>query len=294
MSSLQRQADAFTSDLKSSASKISNKRALGAPVTSVPSHLPPNSTTTGQSKSDSSKRKRPEPTNVVYSQPADTGRGAQIMTQVTYARDYLKTKETPRSLKDIVEYLNLHKDSTRDLQQLAAILKRDDRITFVPESRNASWNTGTYSYAPKLAIRTKNELLGYLQQRPDASGLPLKDLKDGWPNADTAIDELEEQSLVLVTRNKKDGHARHVWPNDPSLKTPIDEEYQMLWNKIVLPSAADIVQELHNAHLKPTSVDPSSVIKKMSTKKEKTKKPRRGGRTTNTHMAGILRDYSRR
>jgi hypothetical protein len=42
------------------------------------------------------KRKRPETSTIVYSQPADTGTGQNIMTQVTYAVENLKNKATRR------------------------------------------------------------------------------------------------------------------------------------------------------------------------------------------------------
>jgi transcription initiation factor TFIIE subunit beta len=65
-----------------------------------------------------------------------------------------------------------------------------------------------------------------------------------------------------------------------------------MWQKIKLPPKDELPAELVKLGHKPTSADPSSIgAKKVAVQKQK-KKSKRGGRTTNTHMMGILRDYS--
>ncbi|KAI9858206.1 MAG: hypothetical protein M1813_007855 [Trichoglossum hirsutum] len=291
---LQKQLEAFKEGASNASSKLSNKRTV-AVHSSAPTPRP--STPSGSSVSDL-KRKRPDnASTIVYSQPADTGTGRYIMTQVTYAVDYLKSKETPQTLASIIGYLSLQTQTSDSKRTIADILKNHDRVEFTPVGTpgkaSNTWDSGTYRFRPIHNIRSATELLAYLQAQPSAQGLSVKELKDGWSGAEEAIDLLESQSQLLVTRNKKDNHARMVWSNDPSLSQNIDPEFQARWHKIKIPVSGELPGELSKAGLKPTSVDPATVVKKVVPgKKERQKRPRRGGRQTNTHMAGILRDYS--
>ncbi|KAI9780782.1 MAG: hypothetical protein M1839_006570 [Geoglossum umbratile] len=290
----QKQLDAFKENASNASSKLSNKRTVAVQSATL---TPRPSTPSGGNMSDP-KRKRPDSSStIVYSQPADTGTGRYIMTQVTYAVDYLKSKETPQTLASIIGYLSLQDQTPDSKRTIANILKRHDRVEFTPgdtPSKTAdNWDSGTYRFRPIHNIRSATELLAYLQAQPTAQGLSVKELKDGWSGAEDAIDFLESHSQLLVTRNKKDNHARMVWANDPSLSQNIDTEFQNRWHKIKIPVSAELPGELSKAGLKPTSVDPATVVKKAAPgKKERQKRPRRGGRQTNTHMAGILRDYS--
>ncbi|KAI9789257.1 MAG: hypothetical protein M1816_006266 [Peltula sp. TS41687] len=289
MSYLQKQVDAFKTGLTSSSSKISNKRTTAttaqhaSPTPAAPSSSP--------EKPNELKRKRPEPSNVVYSQPADTGTGRNLMTQVTYATEYLKTKEAPQTLAQIASYLSLKTPESK--QSIATILKRHERVEYVRDGTSTHWSAGTYRFRPLHNIRTGTELLAFLQSQPTAQGLPVRELKEGWTGAEEAIDLLESKHQILVTRNKKDNHPRMVWANDPSLAQHVDAEFQSLWFKVTLPAKEDLPREMEKLGLKPTSADPSSMVAAAPKEKQKKqKKPRKGGRTTNTHMAGILRDYS--
>ena len=70
-------------------------------------------------------------------------------------------------------------------------------------------------------------------------------------------------------------------------------EFKTIWHRIPLPNAAEVPGLLTKAGLKPTSVDPAS-IKKTNTKVERKRpKQRRAGKITNTHLAGVLKDYSK-
>jgi transcription initiation factor TFIIE subunit beta len=291
---LQKQREAFKESASNASSKLSNKRTVAVHST-APTPRP--STPSSNSMNDL-KRKRPDSSStIVYSQPADTGTGRYIMTQVTYAVDYLKSKETPQSLASIIGYLSLQNQTPDSKRTIANILKNHDRVEFTPSSTSSktsnAWEVGTYRFRPIHNIRSATELLAYLQAQPSAQGLSVKELKDGWSGAEEAIDSLESSSQLLVTRNKKDNHARMVWANDPSLSQSIDAEFQTRWHKIKIPGPGELPGELSKAGLKPTSVDPATVVKKVVPgKKERQKRARRGGRQTNTHMAGILRDYS--
>lgn len=285
MSYLQNQISAFKSSVNSSSSKISNKRTAVAPTKST---LPPAPTQTSSSKNHDLKRKRPEQSNVVYSQPADTGTGRHTITQVTYAIEYLKHKGTPQTLTDILSYLSIQHRETEYKDAIAFILKGHTKVVY--SSKNDG-GEGTFSFRPAHDIRSADRLLGYLQSQSTAQGLSVRELKDGWPDAEAAIDDLEDQGKLLVTRNKKDSHAKMVWPNDPSLSFSIDEEFQTIWHKIKLPEPAALADELEREGLTPANKSRSTKAK--PTKQEKkTKKPRKGGKTTNVHMVGVLRDYS--
>ena len=214
------------------------------------------------------------------------------MTQVTYAVEYLKTKEASQTLAQVISYLSLKTPESQ--QNIAMILRRHDRVEYKKDSTKSGWDTGTYRFRPLHNIRSATELLRYLQTQPTAQGLSVRELKDGWSAAEDAIDFLESKNQILVTRNKKDNHAKMVWANDPSLSQHVEPEFQKLWFKVRLPSKEELPTEMERLGLKPTSADPSGAMAAAPKEKQKKqKKARKGGRTTNLHMAGILRDYSK-
>ena len=130
-----------------------------------------------------------------------------------------------------------------------------------------------------------------LQGQRTAKGINVKELKDGWPGCLDAIDSLEAEGRILVTRHKKDQSPKMVWANDPSLLHIVDNEFKELWHRIVVPqSTADLRKSLIEYGLTPTSVVKTPVPVKQ--KEKKRKGARRGGKTTNTHMLGVLQDYS--
>jgi len=285
MSFLDDQITAFRSNLTSSSSKLSTKRTVAAPSVSTPSPAPSHASI--PSKQDL-KRKRPEPSTIVYSQPADTGTGQNIMTQVTYAVEYLKSKGNPQTLLELLSYLSLQYREDSYKQTIRTILQNHEKVEY---DRVGAGGEGTFSFRPIHNIRSKEQLLGYLQAQPTAQGLNVRELRDGWPGAIEAINTLEAQGKLLVTRNRKDDHAKMVWANDPSLTYQIDEEFRQMWYKVKLPEAGLLAEELESIGLTPTNK--GKVVRKAPKVQErKTKKPRKTGKTTNTHMVGVLRDYS--
>ena len=289
---LEKQQEAFRTNVISAAPKVSNKRTLAAPPASAPSPAPSNASNTSKNENKDVKRKR-ETQNVVYSQPAATGYGTEAFTQVTYVIDFLKKKDEAKSFREILEYLSqVHVEESKK-RLIISILKKHDRVRWIPDSQSKAWDSGTFMHRPVINVRTKKDLIAYLQTKPDAQGLSVKDLKDGWPDCEDAINELEAEHKILVTRTKKDNHARMVWSNDPSLVHRIDSEFHTLWRQTELPSVDDLVRKLQDAGQKPASEDPSKRVKPPPKPKEKKKKaPRKGGRTTNTHMEHLLKDYS--
>jgi transcription initiation factor TFIIE subunit beta len=292
---LDKQNAAFKSKLASAATKIpSGNRTLGPPPASAPSPAPSAGSATSNTDSKELKRKR-EPPNVVFSQPAQTGYGFEIHTQVQYVIDFLKKKNEPKSFQDILGYLSQAGADEAFRKKLAAILKKHERVQWIadPDSNKKSWDSGTYKHRPIINVRTKKDLIGYLQQKRNAMGVAVKDLKDGWADCEDAINELEAEHQLLVTRTKKDNHARMVWIDDVTLHLNIDTEFKAMWQRVELPSVDDLVRKLLDAGQKPASEDPSKRVKPPPKPKEKKKKaPRKGGRTTNTHMQHLLKDYS--
>ena len=64
-------------------------------------------------------------------------------------------------------------------------------------------------------MRNKAALLTEIQrQTRKGSGLSVRTLKESWKEAPQAIEELEKEGEVLVTRTQKDGQARMVFWNE--------------------------------------------------------------------------------
>lgn len=206
------------------------------------------------------------------------------MTKVTYAVAYLKDKDTPQTLENLLLYLSLQWEGEEYKKMIATILITHEKVIY--DRKN-----GTFSFRPIHNIRSAEQLLRFLQSQPTAQGLKVRELRDGWQAAEDAIDELEAEGKLLVTRNKKDNHPTMVWPNDPSLAFNIDDEFQQIWHKIKLPEAGALADELEKEGLTPANKSRGIKVKPKQVEK-KTKKPRKGGKTTNTHMMGVLRDYS--
>ncbi|KAL8737455.1 MAG: hypothetical protein Q9181_001671 [Wetmoreana brouardii] len=285
MSYLQGKVQSFSANLGSVAGKISNKRTVAPSLKPVPSPSP--SQASDASKNDL-KRKRPVHPDVPYSQPKDTGVGQELMTQMTYAVEFLKNKNTPQTLADILSYLSLQTRDDQFKRKIQLILTNHQKVSYEPK---ANGTPALFSYRPPHNIRSAESLLRHLQSQRTAEGLSVKELKDGWPNVEDEIDQLELEGKLLVTRNKKDNHARMVWPNDPSLNFEVDEEFQKIWHKIKLPEADALAEELEREGLTPARKN--RVIKKPMKIQEKPKrKTRAGGKTTNVHMAGVLKDFS--
>ena len=285
MSYLDNQFKSFNKGISSSAAKISNKRAVAAQTTSSPS--PASSSQNLVFNKQDLKRKRPEPTTSAFSQPKDTGTGKHIMTQVAYTIAYLKDKG-PQKLEDVFSYLSVQGHSEEYRKALTHILRRHEKIDFDPKGFGGK---GSFAFRPIHNIHTGDQLLHHLQSQPTAQGLPVKELLEGWPDVDDVIRSLENEHKLLVIRNKKDDHAKMVWPDDPSLAQHVDHEFMALWHRIKLPDAESITNELEKSGLVPASKD--KVVKvKPKVQEKKPKKTRRGGKVTNTHMASILRDYS--
>lgn len=289
MSYLQNQLKSFNASVMESANRMPQQRRMAnyAPASASSSQVP-SSAPTPPSTADPKKKRHDA--DIVYSQPANTGTGKDIMTQVLFAIEHMKAKGVPLKFADIVSYLSLQHRANDPgyIQALRRILQKHEKVDFDPSGAGGE---GTFSFRPPHNVRNPEQLLRKLQSQTTATGMSVRDLREGWPDVEDAINQLEKEGKLLVTRNKKDDHAKMIWANDPSLIEHFDDEFKQIWEKIKVPDPQAVKEALDKAGITPTNKN--KVVKpRVKVEAKKTKKPRRSGKTTNTHMMGILRDYS--
>ncbi|KAI1498098.1 hypothetical protein F5X99DRAFT_340494 [Biscogniauxia marginata] len=291
------------------ATKINgNGKRLAPPPSSAPSPSPPtkpDDTPTKRQKREKNiagDNASPTPTPAsLAAAAAATDFGRNILTQSSYAVEFLKSKGTSKSFQEIIDHLTLHHLPQDELLLFAGLLNKNPQVNHIAASKakvaaekRPAWQLGQYTFCPKIpGVINKMTLLEELQKKTDASSISVRDLKDGWPDCDKAITELEDDHKILVVRTKKDGHAKYIWPNDPSLSHRVDPEFQAMWHKVELPSVDDIVRKLQAVGQKPASEDPR--LKKMEAPKaaaKKRKSTRPPKNQSNTHMAHLLKDFS--
>ncbi|KAK9458905.1 TFIIE beta subunit core domain-containing protein [Lipomyces oligophaga] len=258
---------AFRKRLK--AQPILQKRAIESEV----------STQSSVDNEEDGRRKKKAKTVTVYSQPADTGIGSHVFTQLHHAVEYIKRQDKPVTIRDLQNYLN----GAGSPQLLAHLQLIPERIIYNAKAQ-------TFEYKPLHNIRSPEVLLDYLRRQTTFRGLSVKELKDGWPGCGNAIDSLEKSGDILVLRTKKDGSPRLVWANKGGDIGGVDEEFRQTWHRIAIPPVAELPQRLVLAGLTPTSVDPSTV-KKAPTKVQRKQKKPRSSKITNTHLTGVLKDF---
>jgi len=255
-------------------------KANSATAMNAPSPTPSTSSASG------SKRKRPaDGVPVVYSQPQDTGTGEHVFTRLTYVNDFLRErKEKWHTFDDIMEYLNIPPGHIQR-EQLRALMRADN------QGNRISWDSHNekYRYKPKLDIRNPAQLKGHLQTQKSAMGLQIKDLKDGWSSVADDISKMEDKNEVLV-RRAKDGVPKTVWGNDPSLMLPMDPAFAKTWHSVQVPDNPEELRKVLLANKLTAATQAKVIVAAPSGKKKKG--PRRGGKQTNTHMIGILKDFS--
>ncbi|KAM6490606.1 hypothetical protein JOM56_013949 [Amanita muscaria] len=283
MSSLAKDAAAFKATLQRQDTTSWHSK----PLPSAPSDAP---SPTDDSAAPSSKKKRPK-SNIVYSQPADTGTGTHVNTQLVYAVNHLKSTHNPMRLQDLAIVTNTPLDSDAVLLDR---FKNHDRVQYDPK-------TDLYSYKHEFNFRNKAALLTEIQrQTRNGGGLSVRALKESWKEAPQAIEELEKEGDVLVTRTVKDGQLRMVFwneikPTEEEGGMTVEKEFHDLWHSLKVPDEVDLLRQLELEGLQVTAAE--SVVPKAPTKK----KGKRGGaprqrqaRITNVHLKGeidLSRDY---
>ncbi|CCH44376.1 Transcription initiation factor IIE subunit beta [Wickerhamomyces ciferrii] len=213
--------------------------------------------------------------------PAYDTSGSHLSTKLLLAVEYIKERVNPVPIDTLLSYLSLNNDEQKS--KLLTLVKNLDKIYFNPDDN-------TLEYVSIHNIKDKNDLLIFLRQQPTFKGISVKELKDGWNECIQSINELEEEGSILVLRTKKDNHPRLVWANVGGELGIVDEEFVKLWLNVKLPDRSELPGLLNKRGLKPASVDPATV--KNTNNEPQKKRKQRKGKITNTHMTGILKDYS--
>ncbi|KAI0449901.1 hypothetical protein F5B21DRAFT_492918 [Xylaria acuta] len=296
-----------------SSSKLNNNGKRLAPPSPSPGANASPTKSDGTPSSASKRQKRdnvsirdrasPTPTPAAAAAAAKaTDFGTHMMTQLTYVVDFLKAKRAPKTLQEVLDHLTLHNLPEHQQRLFVNLMHKHSRIDYVPAPKTAkgaaadqqpAWRTGKYQFKAKIpGVHDKMTLLAHLQQKTDASSLSVKDLKDGWPDCDQAITELENEHKILVVRTKKDNHAKFVWLDDPRLSHAVDPEFLNMWHRIELPAPEDMVRKLLALGQKPASEAPQNNAKATNKAAKKRKSTRPPKHQSNAHMAHLLKDYS--
>jgi hypothetical protein len=180
------------------------------------------------------------PPGETWTLPQLTGYGSEVKTQMTFAVEHLKKKGEPRAVNDILGFLSLTNHPEEHKRELIESLRGHPRVDWKPDASlsEQTWRTGTYEHRPIIpGVKDGTSLLAHLQRKTDASGVSVRDLKDGWPDCEDTLAALEAEHKVLVVRTKKDNFPRFVWPNDPSLHHTVEAEFQSMWHRVPIPDA---------------------------------------------------------
>lgn len=204
--------------------------------------------------------------------------GKHMNTQFLHAVEFLKKQEKPVTFEDLEGYLS------SPVQPLIPLFMRNPHLKV---------GQNTVTYVSRLGVYSADDLMRYLQRMPTFQGVSVKELKDGWSGALPTIAKLEQEQQIIVLRNRKDDSPRLVWPNRGGRIGGIDPRFVSLWQSARVPSASELPKNLELVGLKPSSVDPTSIklsMKPAQEKKRKQRAPR--SKITNTHMKGLLKDFS--
>ncbi|CAK9435921.1 uncharacterized protein LODBEIA_P05410 [Lodderomyces beijingensis] len=286
MSDLSAQLSAFKNKIKSGPSvAVARKPTVAKPSSPLASQVSP-----GRSKYDTSRSeaKRPTPTDsmteLFKKQKTTFGdgsgfSGSHLSTQLHLAVEYIKEQDRPVSIHQLQSSLSFDIGNT-----LFPLLREIDRVKYDDSKK-------TFEYVSLHNIKSTDDLLEFLRKQTTSKGISVKEIKDGWAGCLQAIDELEADHKILVLRNKKENAPRLVWANAGSELGSVSDEFKEMWVAVKLPEPDELYQKLIDQGLKPTGADPSLLAKKPQQQEKKQKKARRG-KITNTHMKGILKDYS--
>ncbi|KAI0696152.1 hypothetical protein BC835DRAFT_1343273 [Cytidiella melzeri] len=278
MSSLAKDAAAF-------------KNALGRQdYTSWHSQPPPLQPPDAPEASSSAKKKKRPKSNVVFSQPADTGTGINVNTQLLYAVNHLKSNGNPTRLQDLAIITNTPLDTDMVLLEK---FKAHDRVVHDPK-------TDLYSYRHEFDVRNKISLLTEIKKHTkNGGGLSVRTLKESWKEAPQAIEELEKEGEVYVTRTVKDGQMRMVFwneirPGQEGDGALVEKEFLDLWHSLQVPNEVDLLKQLASEGLQATAAETLTPKGPAKKKGKKSAQKQRQIRLTNTHLKGTIdlsKDY---
>ncbi|KAF9452223.1 transcription initiation factor IIE, beta subunit [Macrolepiota fuliginosa MF-IS2] len=241
-------------------------------------HSPPAPTTPTESTTPNTpetftppRKKRPK-LSVVYSQIADIGTVTLIPHPSLHITLCASRANTPIDTDTFREKFRSH-----------------DRVQYDPKA-------DIHSYKHEFSFRNKAALLTEIQrQTRKGGGISVRALKESWKEAPQAIEELEKEGEVLVTRTVKDGQLRMVFwneikPDEEGGGKLVEKEFNELWHSLKVPNDVDLLKQLANEGLQVTNAE--TLVPKAPGTKKKGKKggaPRqRQVRITNTHLKGEI------
>jgi transcription initiation factor TFIIE subunit beta len=188
------------------------------------------------------------------------------------------------SFEDLMDYVVSSHGTTGDLVMVKRVLQIHNDV-----DKKVLSETKRYKYYPLHGIAGPDTLLDYLQKQGTNTALGAGELKSVWPTMEEDLTILEAQHKIVVVRVKKDNQAKYIWRDDPTRYIRLDDEFRNIWLGVELPTTALVRKELAEKNFKIAAEETKSGPAKLDKKK---KKGSRGTKVTNTHMAGIFKDYS--
>lgn len=233
---------------------------------------------------DADEKEQPSKKKVKLDDTTSSGQldSTHLSTKMLIATEYVQERGEAVPIEQIESYLSLPKDNN-----VIPMLKGLQKFKFDSKKN-------TLQYVSIYDVHSAEELLQLLRSQVTFKGISCKELKDGWPQCFDVIDELETKNRILVLRTKKDNSPRFVWYNNAGPLRQIDDDFVKMWEQCKLPQRSELPRKLQDLGLKPASVDPATIKNQQTTRTEVKKRKQRKGKITNTHMAGILKDYSDR
>ncbi|GAA6063497.1 hypothetical protein JCM10212_004456 [Sporobolomyces blumeae] len=217
--------------------------------------------------------------------PSLTGVGRHWQTQLVLAVNCLKQVNRPIRLDDLA--LTSGIDALLHNYDLVHALQNHDRVRFDPR-------TELFTYKPDFVLASKTDLLALLRRYSPQGGLAVKPLRESWPGVVQAIEELEREGRVLVTRTdgKGDvkGQMKVVFLDDVGHeREPLDKEFRDLWHSLKTPLPDDLTDELRTAGLTSSSVPSANPVvkKKLGKGRKGPGSSNRRFKITNTHLKEV-------
>ena len=284
MSFLEKQKASFSGALASASSRLSVKSAAFAPASPASSI----GSAAGRKNTTPSKAK-PAADGI-----DDTNTIILLMTYVhEYLRQQTEAKTGPEIMRHLEQNMYMRDGSVAKYQKIIDALRAQVVVRFVPDPSlsEQKWDSGSYVYLGKLGgIKDKVGLLAHLQAKSTMDPLQYKELKEGWPQCDAALLDLEREHKIIMVREKKG--PKHIFIDDPTLHHKVEVDFLRMWQRVNVPAPEDLVKKLVAAGQKPASADPSLVKQADGGIKKKKRANRRTAMTTNVHMQHLLKDFS--
>ncbi|GAA6036276.1 hypothetical protein JCM8097_006872 [Rhodosporidiobolus ruineniae] len=219
---------------------------------------------------------------VPSTQPALSGIGRHWQTQLALTVSFLKSLGGPIRLEDLALRSNV--EALLHNHELVDGLRNHERVKY--DDR-----TGLWSYKPDFILSSKSDLLILLRRASPDGGLPVKKLRESWAGVTAAIEELEREGRVLVTRTEGKGAAggegtmKMVFLDDIGVeKEPLDQEFKDLWRSLKTPIGDDLAEELQTAGLTASSAPLANPTTQGKKKPKDRKRANRRFKITNTHL----------